>query len=266
MLSSSPTRACPPRRIASSVIGCWKRPTAATAQRRTLRAGPFAYFPMTFVDDVRRTWVTMVNGSFAQTDTLTPVPGVLEVSIGHAPERIEGADAVVTSTAVRGDNPEVIAARARRIPVVPRAVMLAELMRLKRGVAIAGTHGKTTTTSLVASVLAAGSLDHIVRRRVHEMLQDEAYKGRELSPILKNLDKNHLLRVRPHAGKGTKLGQVLATDADYRRAAGRPMNRQSAAIPARRAVTFHPRTPCGRTAERWKSSVWSHSPSTACRT
>jgi UDP-N-acetylmuramate--alanine ligase len=81
------------------------------------------------------------------------------VSIGHSPERIEGADAVVTSTAVRGDNPEVIAARARRVPVVPRAVMLAELMRLKQGIAIAGTHGKTTTTSLVASVLAAGGLD-----------------------------------------------------------------------------------------------------------
>jgi UDP-N-acetylmuramate--alanine ligase len=81
------------------------------------------------------------------------------VSLGHAPEQVEGADAVVTSTAVRGDNPEVIAARARRIPVVPRAVMLGELMRLKRGIAIAGTHGKTTTTSLVASVLAAGGLD-----------------------------------------------------------------------------------------------------------
>jgi UDP-N-acetylmuramate--alanine ligase len=81
------------------------------------------------------------------------------VSLGHAPEQIEGADAVVTSTAVRGDNPEVIAARARRIPVVPRAVMLGELMRLKQGIAIAGTHGKTTTTSLVASVLAAGGLD-----------------------------------------------------------------------------------------------------------
>ena len=81
------------------------------------------------------------------------------VSIGHAAERVEGADAVVTSTAVRGDNPEVIAARARRIPVVPRAVMLAELMRLKQGIAIAGTHGKTTTTRLVASVLAAGGLD-----------------------------------------------------------------------------------------------------------
>jgi len=82
-----------------------------------------------------------------------------KVSLGHAPEQISGADAVVTSTAVRGDNPEVLAARARRIPVVPRAVMLGELMRLKQGIAIAGTHGKTTTTSLVASVLAAGGLD-----------------------------------------------------------------------------------------------------------
>jgi len=81
------------------------------------------------------------------------------VSLGHASEQIAGADAVVISTAVRGDNPEVIAARACRIPVVPRAVMLGELMRLKQGIAIAGTHGKTTTTSLVASVLAAGGLD-----------------------------------------------------------------------------------------------------------
>ncbi len=83
----------------------------------------------------------------------------LKVSIGHAAENVAGADAIVTSTAVAGDNPEVIAARAARIPVVPRAVMLAELMRLKRGIAVAGTHGKTTTTSLVASVLAAGNLD-----------------------------------------------------------------------------------------------------------
>ena len=74
-------------------------------------------------------------------------------------ENIEGANAVVVSTAVRSDNPEVLAARHRRIPIVPRAVMLAELMRLKQGIAIAGTHGKTTTTSLVASVLAAGGLD-----------------------------------------------------------------------------------------------------------
>jgi UDP-N-acetylmuramate--alanine ligase len=82
-----------------------------------------------------------------------------KVWLGHAAEHIAGADAIVVSTAVKPDNPEVIAARARRIPVVPRAVMLAELMRLKQGIAIAGTHGKTTTTSLVASVLAAGGLD-----------------------------------------------------------------------------------------------------------
>jgi UDP-N-acetylmuramate--alanine ligase len=81
------------------------------------------------------------------------------VMLGHAAAHIAGADAVVVSSAVHGDNPEVMAARARRVPVVPRAVMLAELMRLKRGIAIAGTHGKTTTTSLVASVLAAGGLD-----------------------------------------------------------------------------------------------------------
>ncbi|MFZ6732764.1 UDP-N-acetylmuramate--L-alanine ligase [Undibacterium sp. Ji42W] len=81
------------------------------------------------------------------------------VMLGHAAENIAGADAVVTSTAVKGDNPEVIAARAKHIPIVPRAMMLAELMRLKSGIAIAGTHGKTTTTSLVASVLAQGGLD-----------------------------------------------------------------------------------------------------------
>ena len=81
------------------------------------------------------------------------------VSLSHAAANVDGADAVVVSTAVAGDNPEVIAARARRVPIVPRALMLAELMRLKQGVAIAGTHGKTTTTSLVASVLAEGGLD-----------------------------------------------------------------------------------------------------------
>ncbi|MDR3379140.1 UDP-N-acetylmuramate--L-alanine ligase [Cupriavidus basilensis] len=78
---------------------------------------------------------------------------------GHDAANVNGANAVVVSTAVTNDNPEVLAARAKRIPVVPRAVMLAELMRLKQGVAIAGTHGKTTTTSLVASVLAEGGLD-----------------------------------------------------------------------------------------------------------
>src|SRR6266436_4251271 len=83
----------------------------------------------------------------------------VRLNFEHLPANVDGADAVVVSTAVRPDNPEVIAARLRRIPVVPRALMLAELMRLKQGIAIAGTHGKTTTTSLVASVLAEGGLD-----------------------------------------------------------------------------------------------------------
>jgi UDP-N-acetylmuramate--alanine ligase len=81
------------------------------------------------------------------------------ISVGHHADHVKGVDAIVTSTAVANTNPEVIAARQARIPVVPRAVMLAELMRLKRGIAVAGTHGKTTTTSLVASVLEAGGLD-----------------------------------------------------------------------------------------------------------
>ncbi len=83
----------------------------------------------------------------------------IRVLIGHAAENVATADAVVVSTAVSEDNPEVHAARLRHIPVVPRAQMLAELMRIKQGIAIAGTHGKTTTTSLVASALAAGGLD-----------------------------------------------------------------------------------------------------------
>jgi len=83
----------------------------------------------------------------------------IKVFIGHDAAHITGAQAVVTSTAVKGDNPEVIAARNKRIPVVPRAVMLAELMRLKSGIAIAGTHGKTTTTSLVTCVLAEAGVD-----------------------------------------------------------------------------------------------------------
>ncbi|MES2257821.1 MAG: UDP-N-acetylmuramate--L-alanine ligase [Pseudomonadota bacterium] len=102
-----------------------------------------------------------VSGSDLGTNAVTQRLAELgaRVAQGHAADNIGNADAVVTSTAVKADNPEVLAARARKIPVVPRAVMLGELMRLKRGIAIAGTHGKTTTTSLVASVLAQGGLD-----------------------------------------------------------------------------------------------------------
>ena len=102
-----------------------------------------------------------VSGSdLADSATLRRLAGLgIQTRVGHAAAHVQDADAVVTSTAVKPDNPEVLAARERHIPIVPRAVMLAELMRLKQGVAIAGTHGKTTTTSLVASVLAEAGLD-----------------------------------------------------------------------------------------------------------
>src|SRR5499426_2897692 len=86
----------------------------------------------------------------------------VKVAIGHKAENINGVDVVVVSSAIKRDNPELIAARAKRLPVVRRAEMLAELMRLKSCVAIAGTHGKTTTTSMVAALLDAGSFDPTV--------------------------------------------------------------------------------------------------------
>ena len=102
-----------------------------------------------------------VSGSdLADSTTLQRLQGLgVRTFVGHDGAHIEGAQAVVTSTAVQADNPEVLAARALHIPVVPRALMLAELMRLRKGIAIAGTHGKTTTTSLVTSVLAEAGLD-----------------------------------------------------------------------------------------------------------
>ncbi|HTP64164.1 MAG TPA: UDP-N-acetylmuramate--L-alanine ligase [Geobacteraceae bacterium] len=91
------------------------------------------------------------------TDRLASLGG--EIHIGHARENLKDVDVVVTSTAVRSDNPEVVEALGRLIPVIPRAEMLAELMRMKYGIAIAGTHGKTTTTSMVATVLTHGGID-----------------------------------------------------------------------------------------------------------
>jgi UDP-N-acetylmuramate--alanine ligase len=102
-----------------------------------------------------------VSGSDAtDSDALRRLTSLgVETFVGHAATHVVRCHAVVTSTAIGADNPELIAARAANIPIVPRAVMLAELMRMKRGIAISGTHGKTTTTSLVASVLAEGGLD-----------------------------------------------------------------------------------------------------------
>ena len=134
------------------------------------------------------------------------------IFIGHRSENITGSEAVVTTSAVTRDNPEIQAARAQHIPVIPRAEMLAELMRLKYGIAIAGMHGKTTTTSMVAAVLAAGGLDPtvVVGGRVDAMgsnarLGKSQYLVAEadesdrsflkLSPILSivtNVDREHM--------------------------------------------------------------------------
>ena len=93
----------------------------------------------------------------AMTDRLASLGA--KIFIGHAALNIDGANVVVVSSAVSDDNPEVVAAREHNIPVVPRAEMLAEIMRFSNGIAVAGTHGKTTTTSLVTSLLAEGGLD-----------------------------------------------------------------------------------------------------------
>lgn len=102
--------------------------------------------------------ITGSDAAMSPTISTLRAQGIV-VTIGHAADNIQNADCVVTSTAVKADNPEVVAAKAARIPVVPRAVMLAELMRSRKGIAIAGTHGKTTTTSIAACVLAQAGLD-----------------------------------------------------------------------------------------------------------
>src|SRR5262245_48307101 len=100
------------------------------------------------------------------TDRILALGG--RVYIGHSATNVEGAQVIVYSTAVRENNPELQAARAAQVPVIPRADMLAELMRMKYGVAVGGAHGKTTTTSLIATVLARGGLDPtIVRSEEH---------------------------------------------------------------------------------------------------
>ncbi len=102
-----------------------------------------------------------ISGSDLQDNAVTRRlrEGGATIMLGHKAGNVSGCNVVVTSTAVKADNPEVVAAHAQRIPVVPRAEMLAELMRFRYGIAIAGTHGKTTTTSLIASVLAEGGVD-----------------------------------------------------------------------------------------------------------
>ncbi|UCH08985.1 MAG: UDP-N-acetylmuramate--L-alanine ligase, partial [Deltaproteobacteria bacterium] len=101
--------------------------------------------------DIKRTEVT---------EHLADLGG--EIFLGHEAQNARGADVVVFSSAVKSDNPELVEARELSIPVIPRAEMLAELMRLKFGIAVAGAHGKTTTTSMIASILTQGGLDPTV--------------------------------------------------------------------------------------------------------
>jgi UDP-N-acetylmuramate--alanine ligase len=116
---------------------------------------------MSGIAEVLMTQGYQISGSDVAATTVTRRLTALgaRIAMGHAADNIAGADVVVVSTAVAYDNPEIAAAREKGVPVVPRALMLAELMRLKQGIAVAGTHGKTTTTSLIASVLAEGGLD-----------------------------------------------------------------------------------------------------------
>ena len=105
-----------------------------------------------------------VSGSdIRESDTTERLRGLgAEIHIGHNPHHIEGAEVVVVSSAIRNDNPELIAAQYRNIPIIPRAEMLAELMRMKYGIAVAGAHGKTTTTSMLAHILSDTDLDPTV--------------------------------------------------------------------------------------------------------
>ena len=129
------------------------------------------------------------------------------IAFGHRPENLLDADAVVTSSAVRRDNPEVVAARQRKIPVIPRAEMLAELMRLKYSVAIAGSHGKTTTTSMVATVLNAAGLDPtaVVGGRVNVLGSNARLGKSDLMVVEADESDGSFLRLHPSIAVVTNI-------------------------------------------------------------
>lgn len=142
------------------------------------------------------------------------------IAIGHHEANIGEAQVVVISSAVAATNPEVVAAKARQIPVIPRAEMLAELMRLKFGVAIAGAHGKTTTTSMVANVLAQGVGSHHGDRRQGECVGKPCSAGARRSPDCRGRRKR---RVLPAIGADDRRGD------EHRSRTSRPLRQHGAA-------------------------------------
>ena len=140
------------------------------------------------------------------------------IQVGHRAENVAHADVVVFSSAVKRDNPELVIARERGIPVIPRAEMLAELMRLKDGIAIAGSHGKTTTTSLVATVLREAGLDPTV------------VIGGKLNALGTNAARG---RRRPAGGRGRRVRRLVPAPVAHHR--GHHQHRRRAPRPLRRS-------------------------------
>ncbi len=131
------------------------------------------------------------------------------VFIGHEASQAGGADVVVTSSAIRADNPEVVAAREAAIPVIPRAEMLAELMRMKEGIAVAGTHGKTTTTSLIAAVLARAGMDPttVVGGRVNGLGTNARLGAGRIMVVEADESDGSFLRLTPTIGVVTTIDE-----------------------------------------------------------
>ena len=169
-----------------------------------------------------------ISGSdLADSTTLQRLAGLgIRTHVGHAAANVSGADAVVTSTAVKADNPEVLTAREKHIPVVPRALMLAELMRLKQGIAIAGTHGKTTTTSLVASVLAEAGLDptFVIGGRLNSAGANAKLGGGDYIVVEADESDASFLNLLP------VMAVVTNIDADHMETYGQDFNRLKSAF------------------------------------
>ena len=170
----------------------------------------------------------VISGSdLADSATLRRLAGLgIRTSVGHAAANVAGADAVVTSTAVQPDNPEVLTARERHIPIVPRALMLAELMRLKQGIAIAGTHGKTTTTSLVASVLAEAGFDptFVIGGRLNSAGANAKLGGGDYIVVEADESDASFLNLLP------VMAVVTNIDADHMETYGQDFNRLKSAF------------------------------------